>query len=440
MKKHSLRVLIIGLLLCMLLGANVQAGWKNTKQGKRYLISKSAGYAKGWKKIKGKYYFFDGNGYMKKGWLTQGKNRYYLSKSTGARVANKWFKVGKYYYYADKKGKVASNQWIQSRYVLGNYRRASGWQTIGGKKYYFSPSTGKRVTGWKTIAQKKYYFDGKGRMYYGGWKKIKGKYYYLQKDGALTVNTWVGKYQVGKDGARTGKTRSAGLKKENGKYYYYNSSFNKVKGWVTYQNRKYYFGSNYAALTGLQTIGGKKYFFAENGVMQTGLKEINKETYYFGTDGTMAVNQTVTVDGITYTFGADGTWKGGERGKQIAQYALKFKGNPYVYGGNSLTHGVDCSGFTQQVMKKFKIYIPRVADAQRIGKDAWGTYTKCVRITPNTKYLQPGDLVFYGQKNYAGHVAIYIGNGKIIHASTPETGIIVSNYNYRSPIAARRYW
>lgn len=106
-------------------------------------------------------------------------------------------------------------------------------------------------------------------------------------------------------------------------------------------------------------------------------------------------------------------------GQQIADYAVQFEGNPYVYGGTSLTNGADCSGFVQSVYAHFGYSLPRVA------ADQAGAGTKV-----STSSLQPGDLLFY---HGFGHVAIYIGGGQVIHASNAATGIKISNYDY-SPI------
>lgn len=109
-------------------------------------------------------------------------------------------------------------------------------------------------------------------------------------------------------------------------------------------------------------------------------------------------------------------------GRQIADYGLQFVGNPYVYGGTSLTSGTDCSGFTQGVYAHFGITIPRTSTEQRsAGREV--AYEDA----------QPGDLICY-----AGHVAIYIGNGQIVHASTPTTGIKVSPAAYRTILSVRR--
>ena len=115
---------------------------------------------------------------------------------------------------------------------------------------------------------------------------------------------------------------------------------------------------------------------------------------------------------------------GGGSGSSIASYALQFVGNPYVYGGTSLTNGADCSGFTMAVLPLSGISLPRTSGAQAGGGRA---------VSDSEK--MPGDVVCY-----YGHVGIYIGNNQIVHASTPSSGIKVSNMYYRSIRCIRRYW
>lgn len=134
-------------------------------------------------------------------------------------------------------------------------------------------------------------------------------------------------------------------------------------------------------------------------------------------------NGTESSSGNSSSSGA-GSVSGSGLGASIANYALKFVGNPYVYGGTSLTNGADCSGFTMSVHKHFGISIPRSSTAQSYGG-------KSVSISA----VQPGDIIYYGN-----HVGIYIGSGQIVHASTAKTGIKVSNYMYRTPIRVSRYW
>ena len=110
-------------------------------------------------------------------------------------------------------------------------------------------------------------------------------------------------------------------------------------------------------------------------------------------------------------------------GQQIANFALQFVGNPYVYGGTSLTNGADCSGFVMSVYQNFGISLPRTSGEQgQCGTDVGGL--------GNAK---PGDLV-----SYSGHIGIYIGNGQIVHASSAKTGIKVSNASYRPILSVRR--
>lgn len=113
---------------------------------------------------------------------------------------------------------------------------------------------------------------------------------------------------------------------------------------------------------------------------------------------------------------------GSAKGKEVAKFACQFIGNPYVAGGTSLTNGADCSGFTQSVYKNFGYSIPRNSTSQR----AYGTEV-------SLDAAEPGDLVCY-----AGHVALYIGNGMIVHASTQRTGIKISYVNYRPILSVRR--
>lgn len=111
-------------------------------------------------------------------------------------------------------------------------------------------------------------------------------------------------------------------------------------------------------------------------------------------------------------------------GEEVIGYAKQFLGNPYVYGGNSLTKGVDCSGFVQQVFKKFGIQLERSSRSQ-YASDGY-------KVSKND--LLPGDLVFYGYDGHIDHVAIYAGNGEIVHASTPKTGITMGELYYGKPI------
>lgn len=143
-----------------------------------------------------------------------------------------------------------------------------------------------------------------------------------------------------------------------------------------------------------------------------------------------ANNNTGTIKGGAASAGSASSGGGvtvtgnSSKGRDIANFALRYVGYPYVSGGTSLTNGADCSGFTWAVFRNFGISIPRTSDAQgRSGQAV--SYSEA----------QAGDIIYYG-----GHVGIYLGGGRIVHASTERTGIKTENATYRSIISVRRYY
>lgn len=109
---------------------------------------------------------------------------------------------------------------------------------------------------------------------------------------------------------------------------------------------------------------------------------------------------------------------------EIVTYALQFVGNRYKYGGTNPNTGVDCSGFTSYVMRHAAgVELPHSSGGQsRMG-----------RVVSSSE-MRPGDIISYGSGKRINHVALYIGNGQIVHASTEKTGIKVSRWNYRTPV------
>lgn len=142
-------------------------------------------------------------------------------------------------------------------------------------------------------------------------------------------------------------------------------------------------------------------------------------------NGSGAGNNSGSVSGNGSSAGntAGGSTSTANLGQEIADYALKFLGNPYVYGGTSLTNGADCSGFVQSVYKHFGISLPRTSAEQG----------KAGRAVDGTANAKAGDLVWY-----SGHIGIYIGNEQVVHASNPKNGIIISNVHYRKILGIRR--
>ena len=280
----------------------------------------------------------------------------------------------------------------------------------------------------KKVDGKYYYFQKNGKAARDKWVKIKGKYYYFFEDGTMAVNQTVGEYYVGSDGARLKKVQKNAVNKIKGKYYLIDKDGKSYTNcWVTIGDDKYYAGADGAALIGLQTIDGYQYYFADNGEMEKDTMVVVGQTVY-----TLAKNGRVT---STTT---------GNIGAAIAAYGQKFVGNPYVYGGTSLTNGADCSGFALALHAHFGIKLLRVSDDQMHGPSAAMQkqgYKKGTVIKDSQ--LLPGDLIFYGSSNYSSHTAVYIGNNKVVHAANTRMGIIITDIDWcpgRIKNKAMRYW
>ncbi len=155
------------------------------------------------------------------------------------------------------------------------------------------------------------------------------------------------------------------------------------------------------------------------------LVEIDDETGYVYKDYVTIAQKLPTAKTITEIRYGEGV---SDVRVDLVQYALQFVGNRYVWGGTSLTKGVDCSGFTMKIYEKYGIYLPHSSRAQ----PSYGTKIKASQA-------QPGDLFFYGSGKHISHVAIYIGNGQIVHASNKRDGIKISSAYYRTPICVVRY-
>ncbi len=151
--------------------------------------------------------------------------------------------------------------------------------------------------------------------------------------------------------------------------------------------------------------------------------EDNNEIVYENTNNTVVYEETASSNNYnlyeeTADFDSNYT--------DLAEYALQFVGNPYVYGGTSLTEGADCSGFVMKLYEHYGVSLPRTAGAQAT-----------VGYSVSIENAQPGDIISYGYNGVVGHSAIYIGNGMIVHAATPQDGITTASM-YMMPIITIR--
>lgn len=176
--------------------------------------------------------------------------------------------------------------------------------------------------------------------------------------------------------------------------------------------------------------------------MNTGIGGVSQvlDYYYAGlTTDTLVDNNTDSVQdelimktsiSTTYDATKGELIQGACTGKELVNYACRFIGNPYKWGGTSLTKGADCSGFVQSVYEHYGVSLDRVSKEQAM------TSGKNVKVSLSS--LKPGDLIFYAKSSTVNHVAIYIGEGKIVHAAGRKYGITISDYDYRKPFRARR--
>ena len=431
-------------------------GWA-TIGGTTYHFGSNGDYVTGAKKINGKRYRFSETGALKKNyWYTTEKGgRYYYGAdgtrctglvhigtkdyyfSANGRLQYKWItdKSGVRYYAHAKKGYLFQKRWFKKNgkkyYALADCRLAVGLTVIDGKTYIFSKKGALLTNRRRTVDGKTYYVGEDGAVILSQWKQIRGKYYYFGSDGVMVKNKVIDGYQIDENGVRQEKLKG---------------------GWVTKNGKKYYVTAGQYA-TGLTEIDGSTYYFDASGVMQTGIQEVNGKKRYFYPGGTMASGITLAVSNKQYVINSKGVVtsektidvSGNSKGSQMAKFAIKYVGNPYVYGGTSLTNGADCSGFVMTVHSNFGIKLLRVANDQMNGPSS--SYINMgykAAVVVDTKNMLPGDLIFYGSGGYASHVAMYIGNGQIVHASNsqpyPAGGIKISNYDYQTPIKVVRYW
>lgn len=412
----------------------------NRYKGKRFLgpdgaYVKGAGKSAlaGWVKKSGHTYYYKGDGTKAVG-LTDIEGRLYYFNKRGILQKNKAVKAGGSRYYIGSKGYALTNRFVTVKgkkcYVQADGTFATGLVRIGKSLYYFNRKGRLGEKGFVSYGGARYLLTKKGKVYTNRWVKYKKKVYWADPDGKIATDRYIGAYYVGTDGVRVKQGRSAsGLVKRGGKVYFYDKYGNPMcSQWVTSSDQKrYYLGTDGSAVVGLQTIGGLRYYFDESGVLQTDSIVVVGKTCY----------KVDPADGHILS-------KSAFSGSAIVSYAKRFVGNPYVYGGTSLTNGADCSGFTQSVLLHFGIKIMRVAQDQKQG--ASGNYARlgyAVGTKVSDANLLPGDLVFYGSGSYASHVAIYMGDGKVVHAANSRVGIIVSSIDYvrnRLHNQNRRYW
>ncbi len=314
---------------------------------------------------------------------------------------------GRVSYAAENSGTAAVRMELsagpESLRYLGN-----GWHHMNGSWYYVR--SGRAVTGWIKDGGKWYFLGSDGRMK-TGWIKDNGKWYYLNASGAMKTG-WV---------------------KDRGRWYYLGANGAMKRGWLRIGDKVYYLMSGGARRTGWLTLKGRKYYFDANGVLnEEKSREANAPAGNSPSkaDGGSAQTAAQNTAGSSASKKPDPEKSSSKaaaaktKGDLVAEYALKFVGNPYVYGGCSLTEGTDCSGFVMLIYRHFGVSLPHYDAAIRgMGK-----------AVSSLSEAKAGDIICY-----YGHVAIYLGDGRIVHASNSRDGIKISERaDYRAIVGIRR--
>ena len=325
------------------------------------------------KEIGGQTYFFQGSGAMYTGWALMPEGWYYTNGS-GAMLTG-WQLVNGVWYYLD-----SENVEYPGLMVSGCKKE------IGGQTYFFQGS-GAMYTGWALMPEGWYYTDGSGAML-TGWQLVNGAWYYL--DGAHETYP--------------GLMASGGWHLIGGSWYYMNGTGGMMSDWLLLGNTWYYLGSDGGMKTGWQQIGGAWYYF---------YKESDPNG---GSHGAMAVN--TTIDGWEILESGVAVQNLQAKINEIKQYIYV----PYRYGGTTPS-GWDCSGFTQWALYYLGgITIPRTTTLQAAG----GT-----NIDKNHMELwRPGDVLVYQSGSSFTHVALYLGDGMLMHAINSKYGTMIQGVEY----------
>lgn len=283
----------------------MHVGWLTTDPAGTYFMAADGHMSVGFTPIGDKMYYFNEMGHMQTGFI-QLPTGFYMFDPTGVMQTG-WINDGAgLRYFAEDGHMLAGLSPIGSDvyYLADNGYMQTGWVTIGDGRYYFDLTSGKMQTGWISDGVNKYYLGADGRMATGA-QTIDGQVYVFAADTGAMQTGWV---------------------TIEGNQYFFDANGIMQTGWVSNGVISYYFGADGKLATGVQTIDGKIYCFGDDGVMQTGLITIDDRTFFFGTDGTlykgwfndgvhvyyfgedgsMTKNTTMTMDGVTYSFDANG--------------------------------------------------------------------------------------------------------------------------------------
>ncbi len=345
-----------------------------------------------------------------------------------------------YYFHEDTKEMLTGFQKVGSRTV---YYDEAGQMTFGEKMlgnnwYYFHPNNGNMQTGFQKVGRRIVYYAPTGEMLFGR-QIIDDKVFMFDVNNG---NQYVGLFTDDDGKIKCYAPQGGYVAGEicvNGNWYYFDKETNEmITGLQNVGSRTVYYNEDGTMAFGEKMLNGKWYYFhPNNGAMQTGFQKIGSRTVYYAATGEMLFGSQ-RINGNKYYFnpnngnmlvsgwyndeyyGSDGVCIGAVAGK--IEELKKYTYVPYVWGGTS-TMGWDCSGFTQWALNFIAdLRIPRLAQDQALG----GTY-----VNPNNMYVwKPGDVLCYSTGGSISHVAIYLGDGMLMHALNERYGTLIQSVEY----------
>lgn len=331
-------------------------------------------------------------------------------------VQSKWLLADNNWYYINEDGSFYTG-WLYKDgswyYLLSDGVMVTGELEVDGITYFFEDSGAMRE-GWRYLDGYWYFFDGYSQKY-KGWLLKENNWYYMNNDGVMLT----------------------GWQYINGAEYYLNYNGEMETGWQWINDEWYYFNEDGAMVNGWLYNNGSWYYMNTDGVMQEGWLQLWDRWYYLLEEsGTMVVGK-YTVDGTDHFFNENGEWVQDMTG--MLDMVRAYEGTSYRYGG-STPNGWDCSGFVQWIMRNlFTVSLPRTAAEQ----SKCGSYVNAY----DESAWEPGDLLFYVRNGSVGHVAIYLGDGMLMHALNTKKGTCIENakrydyYDKENTLAyVRRVW
>ena len=409
---------------------SVQKGYKKAIDGTLYYGNPETGILKrsGWIEIGGKRYFANERGSLYKnqiitfgdigycmgadgsvqyGAVTLNGITYYTDEITGIiQKKTGWIEKNGKKYFANEAGILYRNQIITFGdvwYCMGDDGSVQyGIGEAGGKLYHTDEQTGIviKVAGWIEKDENRYFSNSQGILYRNQFISFGSTYYYCGVDGAICYGSQVIngiKYLFDETGIMI---KEFGWGENEGKKYYKNpaTGFPYKNQWVTF---------------------GQVWYYADmNGLMVSGWHEINGARYYFYPE-TFVMARNVSIDG--WEIGSDGKAGSAQYLQKKMDEIKKYVSVPYQTGGTTPL-GWDCSGFTMWALKYLGVNIPRLSFEQAVCGTA-------IDKNDMSKW-KPGDILVYSSGGYAGHVALYLGDGMLMHALNYRWGTLIQGVEY----------